>query len=157
MNYAINDRTLINELCGDVKKTVDKNQKRLKEKIERQEKVFPQKFVHPLDDTIIGSNGILKRILPDNENSLSYSKADELDVLWHMLLEKSIKCLRYFDNREPFQDAPNKAVIAYGIDSWKTIIKNTQNLKGSCMEPAHITETMFFMQFVYGCWVFLFY
>ena len=116
MSYEINDRTLVNELCVEIKQSVDENQKRLKKEIEDQNKVFPEIFVHPLDDTIIGTDGILKRVLPDNEKTLSYSKADELDSLWHMLLEKSIKCLRYFDNREPFQDSPNKAIIAYGID-----------------------------------------
>lgn len=54
----------------------------------------------PLDEDIVGPEGDLKKLLSDQENAISYSKAGKLDNLWRSLLNKSIVCLRYFDTRE---------------------------------------------------------
>lgn len=108
MAYIINDKTLVSELCSDRFKTIVEQEKE-KLGIERA-------LVHPLDDNIVGENGLLKKILK-NENRFSYSSADKLDGLWKELLDKSIRCLRYFDNREPFAKNEKKAIVAYGIDN----------------------------------------
>ena len=77
---------------------------------------LPDDFAHPLDDEIVGKDGILAKLLSDRDTAISYSKAGKLDDLWRLLLNKSIVFLRYYDTREPFQSNPNKAIVAYGID-----------------------------------------
>lgn len=116
MNYKINDRTLIDEMCSDIRKTSQEKYKALEETLKKNGLQLPADFAHPLDDEIIGGDGILARLLSERENVISYSKAGKLDDLWRLLLNKSIVCLRYFDTREPFQNNPNKAIVAYGID-----------------------------------------
>ena len=37
----------------------------------------------------------------------------QLEVLWQLLIEKSIKALRYYDGREPFKDNPAKKPKVY--------------------------------------------
>ena len=112
MGYRINDKSLIDELRGeDFKKIIEEQKKEL---------VSPdrERFVHPLDDSIIGKDGELAKLISDGSNKLfSYSAADKLDALWRILLDKSIQCLRYFDNREPFQDNNKKPIVAYGINN----------------------------------------
>ena len=108
MIYEINDRTLISELCGEIRNTVQSKHAELTTKLKN--------FSHPLDENIIGQEGILKKLLSEQETAISYSKAEELDKLWYSLLNKSIICLRYFDKREPFLHNPDKAIVAYGLD-----------------------------------------
>ena len=116
MSYEINDRTLIDELCKEIYSTVQEQYKVLEAELKKVRQELPKDFEHPLDGTIIGKDGELTKLLSEHENSISYSKAGKLDNLWRSLLNKSIVCLRYFDAREPFQDSPNKAIVAYGID-----------------------------------------
>lgn len=116
MSYEINDRTLIEEMCGDIRTTVQNEYMKLKERLKEEGRDLPGDFAFPLDDDIVGPEGDLKKLLSDQENAISYSKAGKLDNLWRSLLNKSIVCLRYFDTREPFWDNPNKAIVAYGID-----------------------------------------
>jgi len=44
-----------------------------------------------------------------------FRKAD-IDPLWGLLIRKAIKCLRYYDPREPFKDLEKKKPKAYGIE-----------------------------------------
>lgn len=122
MSYQINDRTLIDELCNDIRHTIQEESK----KIDR----FPDKFEHPMDDDIIGSTGKLKELLTGEEKTISYAKAEKLDELWRMLLNKSIMCLRYFDNREPFLGNPSKVIVAYGIDTLEEYHKRYTEFEG---------------------------
>lgn len=116
MSYEINDRTLIEEMCGDIRNTAQTEYEKLKERLKQEGRDLPGDFAFPLDEDIVGPEGDLKKLLSDQENAISYSKAGKLDNLWRSLLNKSIVCLRYFDTREPFLDNPNKAIVAYGID-----------------------------------------
>lgn len=116
MSYKINDKTLLNEMCNDIRKTIQAQYNILEEEVKKNGQQLPDDFAHPLDEEIVGVDGILANLLSDEENSISYSKARKLDGLWRILLNKSIVCLRYFDTREPFQNNPNKAIVAYGID-----------------------------------------
>ena len=77
---------------------------------------MPDDFAYPLDEEIVGPQGMLRTLLSEQESAISYSKAKKLDNLWRTLLNKSIVCLRYFDTREPFLNNPNKAIVAYGIE-----------------------------------------
>lgn len=109
MAYIINDKNLIKEICK-FKSLIEDEQKRLVNTEYKQ-------FVHPLDDDIIGTQGKLSQLHKDSSGLFLYSAAKDLDELWRMLLDKSIRCLRYFDNREPFQENNQKAIVAYGIDN----------------------------------------
>ena len=116
MIYEINDRTLIEEMCGDIRNTVRAEYTALEEKNKKNGIKLPGDFAYPLDEDIVGPQGMLRTLLSEQESAISYSKAKKLDNLWRTLLNKSIVCLRYFDTREPFLNNPNKAIVAYGID-----------------------------------------
>lgn len=103
MSYKINDKTLINEMCSDIRKTVQAQYKVLEDTLKERGQQLPDDFAHPLDDEIVGKDGILAKLLSDRDTAISYSKAGKLDDLWRLLLNKSIVCLRYYDTREPFQ------------------------------------------------------
>lgn len=45
-----------------------------------------------------------------------YNYFSNLKKLWVLLIEKSIKCLRYFDKREPFLNNNEKKPQVYGVD-----------------------------------------
>lgn len=83
---------------------------------------------HPLDSDIVNeinklcgttdNNGLIRRESDDYE--IFKHRKDIVDPLWRMLIEKAIKCLRYYDNREPFQESDGKKTPkAYGIDTLK--------------------------------------
>jgi len=73
---------------------------------------------YPLDNDVIK---LLDKIITDIKNSKDdyeiFKHLDLLSKLWKSLIEKAIKCLRYFDAREPFQKITGKRPIAYGIDN----------------------------------------
>jgi hypothetical protein len=45
-----------------------------------------------------------------------YNHLESIKKLWKSIISKSIKCLRYFDKREPFLANSNKKPVAYGIN-----------------------------------------
>ncbi len=100
--FNINDKNLIDDINNEFSKL-----------IEKEEQEFEYKFEHPLDEEVRGK---LKEIIIDGKNSIEYSQVVQLDKLWIMLINKAIKCLRFFDEREPFLNNNNKSPVAYGID-----------------------------------------
>jgi len=72
---------------------------------------------HPFDSDIVESIRLLsdKMTELDDEFRIFYY-ASEVKTLWKKLVEKSIKCLRNFDENEPFLDNSLKKPLAYGID-----------------------------------------
>lgn len=75
---------------------------------------------HPLDSEVRQE---VKKLLEtiksnsgDTTKEISYQQSKAIDSLWLMLVDKSIKCLRFFDKREPFQKMPSKHPLVYGID-----------------------------------------
>lgn len=100
--FNINDKNLINDINNEFSKL-----------IEKEEKNFKYQFEHPLDE---GARKKLKEIIIDGKDSIEYSQVGQLDKLWIMLINKAIKCLRFFDEREPFLNNNNKTPVAYGID-----------------------------------------
>lgn len=141
MAYTINDKNLINDIkskyreyIGDKSKSsnTDKPYTGIMQKV--YEKTFSvarqvaeetnisinetdfraafDKMEYPLDDESINR---LVDIIGDKDE-IPYAKVKELDKLWCELLRKSIKCLRYFDTREPFMFDSSKNAFAYGID-----------------------------------------
>ncbi len=73
---------------------------------------------YPLDKDIIGVLKNLHEKLKDREDDYEIFRYRNItDKLWGTLLEKAIKCLRYYDKREPFKDSGDtKKPKAYGID-----------------------------------------
>lgn len=76
---------------------------------------------HPLDSE---STRLIKKlynaIRDDDDDYELFRHPNETDELWELLTSKAIKCLRYYDNREPFQGNTTKRPKAYGIDDLKT-------------------------------------
>lgn len=80
---------------------------------------------HPMDETIIEKLKELEGKLRDGDDDYEIFRfRKEIDSLWVLLLEKSIKCLRYYDSREPFLNGNgSKKPKAYGIDDLKDYYK----------------------------------
>ena len=77
----------------------------------------------PLDKTIIDKLSELSSKLEASGDDFEIFRYKEnIDDLWGVLLEKSIKCLRYYDNREPFLADISKKKLpkAYGINDLKS-------------------------------------
>lgn len=78
------------------------------------------KCEHPMDQDVIKALSELKSKIKDSDDYAIFRYRDETDKLWIMLLEKAIKCLRYYDEREPFKDkSEDKKPKAYGIKDIK--------------------------------------
>lgn len=76
---------------------------------------------HPMDNSIIDKlRRLEQKIRPEDDDYQLFRYRDETNELWGLLLEKAIKCLRFFDAREPFQGSDGEKVPkAYGIDDLK--------------------------------------
>ena len=130
MSYSINDRSLIEELCGRIRSEAISKCAELNKAPKTPDDDNVARFVHPLDDDITGASGILRKLLTGNEKCFSYAKAEVLDDLWLMLLDKAIRCLRYFDTREPFLENHNKMAVAYGLDNLEAYHKKYTEFEG---------------------------
>lgn len=83
-------------------------------------KLFNCRCEFPLDADIIDRLKELDTLISDTADDYEiYRHRDIVDELWGALLEKAIKCLRYFDRREPFSKKEKKTPIAYGIEDLK--------------------------------------
>lgn len=74
------------------------------------------KIEHALDSEMIDS---LKKLCENGDTDYEFflfKKGEKVAAIWSLLLEKSIKCLRFFDTREPFIKNEKKHPIAYGVD-----------------------------------------
>ena len=77
------------------------------------EKLFPcivdhkkQGLEFPLDMEVMTELKYLSGKLRDTDDDYELFRHRQIvDKLWTMLLEKAIKCLRFFDNREPFLES----------------------------------------------------
>lgn len=80
---------------------------------------------YPLDEGIVNRlTEIYNKIDKNGDDFYIFRfRQDIIDPLWKELIEKSIKCLRYYDSREPFKEAKEKnqekIPKAYGIDELK--------------------------------------
>lgn len=83
------------------------------------------KCEHPLDQDIISELKQLdNKIRPDDDDYEIFRYRKDTDRLWGLLLEKAIKCLRFYDTREPFDESNGaKKPRAYGIDDLKDYYK----------------------------------
>lgn len=55
------------------------------------------------------------RIAETDEEYKIFEYSKDIKELWGILIKKSLKCLRYFDSREPFQEKANKHPHACGV------------------------------------------
>lgn len=70
---------------------------------------------HPLDKDIVEKlNDFDIREEDDDYRIFYYVK--KIKEIWKLIIEKSIKCLRFFDGREPFMINLSKQPIAYGVN-----------------------------------------
>ncbi len=76
---------------------------------------------HPMDNEIIDRLKQLgKMIRKEDDDYQIFRHRKEIDKLWGLLLEKAIKCLRFYDGREPFQESnKGKSPKAYGLEELK--------------------------------------
>lgn len=72
---------------------------------------------HPLDGTVKKKlNAIKKEMRDEDDDYRIFYFADEIKDIWKLVIQKSIKCLRYFDSREPYLENQSKHPVAYGVD-----------------------------------------
>lgn len=100
--YKINDKSLIMDI-KEFSKIVEQRKIDFKD----------MEFDHPLDAKSIEK---LSNLIQGPSEIIEYSQVGELDDLWNELIDKAIKCLRFFDDREPFLNNKKKKPVAYGID-----------------------------------------
>lgn len=76
---------------------------------------------YPLDAVTITALQALCDLIPDTADDYEiFNYRGKVDALWVLLLEKAIKCLRYYDKREPFiKSSGKKTPKAYGISELK--------------------------------------
>ena len=70
----------------------------------------------PLDKIVSEKISTLYTAVKDADEYAIFRHPSEIDELWRVLLSKSIKCLRYFDEREPFKSNAQKKPQVYGLD-----------------------------------------
>ena len=71
MIYEINDRTLIEEMCGDIRNTVRAEYTALEENNKKNGIKLPGDFAYPLDEDIVGPQGMLRTLLSEQESAIS--------------------------------------------------------------------------------------
>jgi hypothetical protein len=76
---------------------------------------------HPLDSDIVDEIKKIRDLIRDTDDDYEiFRHRDKTDPLWRLLIEKAIKCLRFYDEREPFKASDGKKTPkAYGIDELK--------------------------------------
>lgn len=89
---------------------------------------------HPLDAQIKEKLDAIS-LREDDADFEIFRFSKQLVELWQLLIEKSIKALRYYDTREPFKDSLAKKPVAYGVDDlsgyFKKYIEFEKTLYGS--------------------------
>ncbi|WP_303805219.1 hypothetical protein [Ruminococcus flavefaciens] len=72
---------------------------------------------HPLDDDVLKKLTEIKNDIRDDDDDYRiFVQKDVIIDLWKTLISKSIKCLRFFDKREPFIENAEKNPLAYGTE-----------------------------------------
>lgn len=72
---------------------------------------------HPLDCTVTDKlKEISSKMRDEDDDYRIFCFADDIKDIWKLVIQKSIKCLRYFDTREPYIEYPSKHPVAYGVE-----------------------------------------
>lgn len=76
-----------------------------------------RKIEHPLDEEVKEKLSAIKTAMREEDDDYRiFYFADEIKDIWKLIIQKSIKCLRYFDTREPYLENSSKHPVAYGVD-----------------------------------------
>lgn len=111
------DNLLIDNLINNLPKLADDQAKEISQKIKNgKERIKKLEFEYPFDKDIVEK---LRKIQPLSGSNTLYSKINELKNLWFVLTDKSIKCLRNFDDLEPYLEYEKKKPQSYGIEDLK--------------------------------------
>lgn len=73
------------------------------------------RIAHPLDKDIVEKLSVFEIRETDDDYRI-FNFVNEIKEIWKMIIEKSIKCLRFFDEREPFLENKSKHPVAYGVN-----------------------------------------
>ena len=71
-------------------------------------------FEYPLDQDVLVALGKFE-IQSENDDYHIFNYTEDIKLIWRLIIDKSIKCLRYFDHREPFIENSSKHPVAYGV------------------------------------------
>lgn len=75
---------------------------------------------YPLDNEVREKLKALRKAISDSPTEFAlYQYHDDIQKIWIELIKKSILCLRYYDDREPFQNNNTKHPLSYGISKLK--------------------------------------
>lgn len=105
----LNDENILNEVVNLVR---------------RNNELSSSDICHPLDADIVCKLDNLKGCRD------IYRHYEDVYVLWVELVEKSIKCLRYHDEREPFKENPTKEPVVHGMDKLADYFKKYSDFEG---------------------------
>lgn len=84
---------------------------------------YKEKLEYPLDIQMIKKMQEIA-LRDDDDDYEMFRYLDKISEIWSMLISKAIKCLRYFDKREPFLKNEKKSPNAYGIDALSQYYKD---------------------------------
>jgi hypothetical protein len=86
---------------------------------------------HPLDkDIVLEIKKLMEAMETKKEDDYEiFHHLDKIDTIWSLLLEKAIKCLRYYDPREPFESIKGKKPKAYGLSELKEYYEKYKNFE----------------------------
>lgn len=122
----LNDKDLLSDVLSD-KKFVPALEQEILGFINKES--LPSSVAHPLDSEALAVLKDLKDSIHDTKN-LSYSKVEKLNSFWGMQITKAIQCLRLFDSREPFKQAPDKTIVAYGMENLNKYYQSYTDFEG---------------------------
>ncbi len=92
--------------------------------VQGNESLFTGGSTHPLDASIV-------KQLDDFKNYKDpYKHYTEVFSLWVELVEKAIKCLRYYDDREPLGENSSKEPVAYGMEKLADYFRKYSDFEG---------------------------
>ena len=110
------DFKLLDEIVQGEKEVISKILGELEEKYNGKDIDF-KKLEHPLDKDVISLlNDLKSNMRSDDDDYHIFNFIEKVKKMWKIIIAKSIKCLRFFDTREPFIENPNKKPIAYGVN-----------------------------------------
>lgn len=101
----INDKQLIETLMEKIPNFLESKKK--------EKDILGKLTYHPIDADIVKKLEEIGNKLKDGNDLYFY--VENVKSLWSLLLEKAVKCLRFFDKREPYQK-DEKEPVAYGIE-----------------------------------------
>lgn len=117
------DLKLLNKVSDQVEKIVPEIINKLKDEYDEDIKI--ESIEHPLDKNIREYLNKLKGGIRDEDDDFYIFKhIDIVKEMWSIIIGKSIKCLRFFDKREPFLTHPNKQPLAYGVKELSNYFKD---------------------------------